>query len=190
MRENRRKKEMNLRDEFATAKRRSRYVFQYECCGHRWWGTNRNNECHRCRLIVRRLPFKDTLGVGWFQCNDCHHLFAGFCRGDVTSPCLECKREITPMFISSSGKAHRRRKRKHNCSVCRGRGGCPIVEEAKQIAAAPSWRVTCVRACVNELTLIERTNQLINEFNTFLLARFVCLYHPPVNDTNVFWQPN
>lgn len=108
-----------LRQQYFENKRKCRYIRQYKCdCKtSTWWGTKKNNLCNKCNRRVEPLSFEETIGVGWFVC-ECGRLYAGICRGDVTSKCHFCKTENTAKFISPPSKMGGSKKFKHKCKAC------------------------------------------------------------------------
>mmetsp|Transcript_15780 Transcript_15780/g.21808 ORF Transcript_15780/g.21808 Transcript_15780/m.21808 type:complete len:105 (-) Transcript_15780:77-391(-) len=100
--------------DYESAEKKSRYVFQYKCrsCKNAWWGGYRNDTCRDCTRHVKKLPFSQTIGIGWFTFDSCNRKFAGFCRGDVMSECHVCKTElsadsIVPHSFLELGKVYR-----------------------------------------------------------------------------------
>jgi hypothetical protein len=104
------------------------FIKQYRCCRKRWWGGSANNTCKSCGQACAPLPLAEMLGIGWFSCAACDRTFAGKARGDVTSPCNGCHRQLLPEFIVPGSDAARPDggTSTHNCALCNGRGDCPI----------------------------------------------------------------
>ena len=122
---------------FQDSRRTSQWLFQFECSCNpkRWWGTNKNNKCFKCKKIVNKLLHSETIGIGWFRCQ-CSRLYAGFCRGDVASKCHGCQAKNLPLFIVPGLRADKNEKtdKSHHCELCLGdRDSCPIVAEAIRI---------------------------------------------------------
>ena len=122
---------------FEEARQKSGIVFQYKCVCNpkRWWGTNKNNECFKCKKTVTKLPLSETIGIGWFRCS-CNRVYAGFCQGDVASKCHVCQAKNLPLFIVPGDRADKNEKtdKTHNCEMCHGNSEiCPIVAAAKKI---------------------------------------------------------
>ena len=91
-------------------------------------------DIRECSSIRSPLPLSEMVGVAWFQCN-CGRKFAGFCKGNVTSKCHNCSKEVKPAFIvPGDDAASSSRKFSHCCSVCQGSGACPIVAQARESA--------------------------------------------------------
>lgn len=122
--------------ELECARQKSLYIFQYKHCSKSWWGAAGNNTCRRCKKTVNKLPLESMIGIGWFEC-PCGRTFAGFCRGNVKSPCNACMSHLLPSFIvPGDDAAGSKKKAMHSCSVCRGCPPCPIVEAVKNGARA------------------------------------------------------
>jgi hypothetical protein len=133
-----------FKEGFLEARRKSRWIGQFECSNQRcrsskkWWGAkNKDQHCCKCRQQGVLVPFEETIGIGWFKCGSCSRRFAGFCRGDVLSKCLPCKKPLTAEFIVPGNRAAGpKKKKKHNCEACHGHRPCPIVEEALALGGA------------------------------------------------------
>jgi hypothetical protein len=120
---------------FEKSRQKSFHIAQYtcKCTGRLWWNSKTNNICRNCNQPATRLTLRETIGIGWFQCA-CGRRYAGFCQGNVTSKCHGCQKENLALFIVPGDKADREDREKRNthyCAVCKGEGGCPIVEKVK-----------------------------------------------------------
>lgn len=122
----------NSKPNFAESLRKSRFIFQYHCCGNYWWGTQKNNICNRCKKNKEKLPLEKMLGIGWFECN-CRRKYAGFCRGDVPSKCLNCDEKNLASFIVPGDRADKDEKtdKAHHCEKCNGSYDCPVVAQLR-----------------------------------------------------------
>jgi hypothetical protein len=127
---------LNIAQQFKLAKTIAKTTVQFECdaCRHVWWGDKHETMCDQCDHDGTVLDKRDTVGLGWFKC-DCNRMFAGYCRGNMSSQCHQCKQDVWPSYVvpddafkgPDAGKNN-----KHQCAACHGRGVCPIVEAAKQ----------------------------------------------------------
>jgi len=122
--------------DFKAAREKSDHIVQYRCCKKTWWGGSRNNTCFTCKRTVEPLPLQKMIGVAWFKC-PCNRIYAGFCRGNVTSECHGCHKKNLPLFIvpgDDASNPENKKKSYHSCSVCSGCGNCPIVQRARKSA--------------------------------------------------------
>jgi hypothetical protein len=122
---------------FREAQRKSQSIFQFQCrwCDARWWGSAVNNKCHGCDTQAAKLPLKDMVGIGWYECS-CGRKFAGFAQGNVRSKCHRCNVQLLPSFIVPGDEASDHKKESkhvHHCAKCHGIGDCPVVKAARMI---------------------------------------------------------
>ena len=129
-------KKNNIWFVFGQQQNNSKYCFQYECCGERWWGGYTKNKCRECEKTVQKLPLEQIVGIGWFKC-ECSRIYAGFSRGDVTSKCFACNTENLPKFIQRGNNPRKKENtgNSHNCNQCKGSNRCPIVAQARQYSS-------------------------------------------------------
>jgi hypothetical protein len=131
------------RDKYCAAIEKAKTCKQFKCetyaCQSKnaWWGDVTDNASLQCRVCLqkgRELTKAETVGVGWFYCDTCSHVFAGFCRGDVPSVCHRCKTKcIAECIIPGEKASGERKEHKHHCDACQGVPPCPIIEAAKNV---------------------------------------------------------